>query len=92
MVLSKETKYGLTFGQILSVLGLLGSIIAVVIRFNIQLTEINGRINASEIKIEQLERGRIDNKTAIESLRIDNRSDHIILSEKVDQVLFELRK
>lgn len=84
MVLQKESKLGLTFGQILSVLTIIGGIL-------ISWVAINVRIAQAEVRIEELEKGRLTNSQNIEQMRRENRDDHLMLMEKLDQMLYEKR-
>ena len=82
MVLHKETKFGLTFGQMLSVLTIIGGIM-------ISWVAINVRIAQAEIRIDELEKGRITNSQNIEQMRRENRDDHLQLMDKIDQLIYE---
>lgn len=84
MALDENTKIGLTFGQILALLGMLGAIIGVWVSLNV-------RIAQSEIRIEQLEKGRLENVKSIERLHQESRDDYKTLNEKLDKILYELR-
>lgn len=83
MTLSTHTKYGLTFGQILSVLTLFGGIITVWVSLNV-------RIAQAEIKIQQLEQGRIENANNILRIHNENREDHREMIKKLDDVIIRL--
>lgn len=78
-MLQKETKYGLTFGQILSLLSVIGAII-------LAWVSINVRIAQAEVRIEELEKGRVQNATSIETMRKENREDHQAIIIKLDQI------
>lgn len=84
MTLKNQTPIGLTFGQILSVIGLVGALFAAWININM-------RITASEVKIEQLEKGRIQNAINIETIRIENRDDHKQMMLKLDLLIKEIK-
>ena len=77
MVMSKETKIGLTFGQIISVISILGGIL-------ISWIAINVRIAQAELRIDQLEKGRETNAQNIEKIRTENREDHQRIMDKLD--------
>jgi hypothetical protein len=79
MVLHKESKLGLTFGQLLSVITVLGGIIAAYVTINI-------RITAAEVRIQELEKGRETNARNIEQIRIENREDHLLILDKLDRL------
>ena len=80
MTLDGQTKYGLTFGQILSLLMVLGGIVTVWISLNI-------RVANAEIRITYLEITRIEheNRAIIRDTR--NREDHDKIMNKLDRVI-----
>ncbi len=80
MVLQKETKYGLTFGQILSLLTVIGGIIVAWISLNV-------RIAQAEVRIQVLERQFEATAKSIEQIRIENRQDHRELFFKIDELM-----
>lgn len=80
MVLQRDTKIGLTFGQILGLITVMGSII-------ISYVSINVRIAQAEIRIDQLELGRQMNARNIEVIRLENREDHNRILEKLDELI-----
>ena len=80
MVLHKETKYGLTFGQILSLLTVIGGIIAAWLSINV-------RIAQAEVRIQVLERQFEATAESIEQIRIENREDHRELIFKLDELM-----
>jgi len=80
MVLQKETKYGLTFGQILSLLTVIGGIIVAWISLNV-------RIAQAEVRIQVLERQFEATVKSVEQIRIENRQDHRELIFKIDELM-----
>lgn len=80
MALNQETKYGLTFGQILSLIAVVGSIFMVWLSLNI-------RVAQAEVRIEELEKGRIENARSIQQLYQDNREDHKEMINKLDRLI-----
>lgn len=78
MVLQKETRMGLTFGQMLSVLTIIGGII-------IAWVSINVRVAQAEVRIQQLEVGHDRNARNIEVIRLENREDHKAIMDKLDE-------
>ena len=80
MVLQRDTKIGLTFGQILGLITVMGSII-------ISWVSINVKIAQAEIRIDQLEIGRQTNARNIEVIRLENREDHNRILEKLDELI-----
>jgi len=84
-VLAEVTKLGLTFGQLLSVIGLFGGMITVWVSVNV-------RIAATEIRIEQLEKGRIQNAVNIETFRKENREDFTRVLDKLDAIMLKVNQ
>lgn len=80
MTLNNSTRAGLTFGQILSLVGIIGSIFMVWLSLNVRLAQ-------AEIRIEQLEKGRQENAQNIETIRKENREDHGKIVEKLDELI-----
>jgi len=80
MVLQKGTKYGLTFGQILSLLTVIGGILTVWVSLNV-------RIAQAEVRIQVLERQFEATAKSIEQIRIENREDHRVLMDKLDEIM-----
>ena len=80
MVLQKETKYGLTFGQILSLLTVIGGIIVAWVSLNV-------RIAQAEIRIKSLESNFEQTLKSVETIRLENREDHQVLLEKIDELI-----
>lgn len=80
MVLQRDTRVGLTFGQILGLITVMGSII-------ISWVSINVKIAQAEIRIDQLEIGRQTNARNIEVIRLENREDHNRILEKLDELI-----
>lgn len=80
MVLQRESKLGLTFGQLLSIITVLGSLVVAYVSINVRITQ-------TEVKITELERGRDINAKNIEQIRIENREDHQAISLKLDRLI-----
>lgn len=78
--MQKETRIGLTFGQMLSVVTIIGSVI-------IAWVSINVRVAQAEIRIQQLEIGHDRNARNIEVIRLENREDHKAIMDKLDEFL-----
>jgi len=85
MTLNRETKFGMTFGQLLSVIGLIFGMIAAWVAINV-------RIATAETRIEQLESGRQENARNIQQLYQDNREDHREMMNKLDKVLILMKE
>lgn len=80
MMLTKETKIGLTFGQILAMLALAGGMITT-------YTDLNVRIAKMEEKNQSFET-RLDNSDRMsETLRQENRQDHQRMETKMDLII-----
>lgn len=84
-MLQRETRLGLTFGQILSILTVLGSVL-------LAWVSINVRIAQAEVRIEELEKGRVTNSQNIERIRLENREDHQRIIDKLDDLQNEFKK
>lgn len=80
MVLQRESKLGLTFGQLLSIITVLGSLVVAYVSINVRITQ-------TEVKITELERGRDINARNIEQIRVENREDHQAISLKLDRLI-----
>lgn len=80
MVLHKETKFGLTFGQVISLLTLVGAILTVWISLNVRMAQ-------AEIRIENLEYNFQQTLKSVETIRLENREDHRILMNKLDDIM-----
>lgn len=80
MVLQKETKYGLTFGQILSLLTVIGGIIVAWVSLNVRMAQ-------AEIRIKSLESNFEQTLKSVETIRLENREDHRVLLEKIDELI-----
>jgi len=85
MVENITTKSGMTFGQILSVLVIIGSMFAAWL-------QINERITSNEVKIQGLEQGRITNAfnisriyDALEDSRKENKADFKEVLDKLER-------
>lgn len=80
MVLQRDTKLGLTFGQVISLLTVIGGIIVAWISLNV-------RIAQAEVRIQVLERQFEATAKSIEQIRIENREDHRELIFKLDELM-----
>ena len=80
----REQKLGLTFSQILSIFGLLIVIGGSWISLNQKITE-------NSIKIEQLEKGRLENANDIKDLSKENKTDHQLILNKLDTVISNIK-
>ena len=80
MVLHKETKFRLTFGQVISLLTLVGAILTVWISLNVRMAQ-------AEIRIESLEYNFQQTIKSVEMNRTENREDHRVLMDKLDEIM-----
>jgi len=80
MVLHKETKFRLTFGQVISLLTLVGAILTVWISLNVRMAQ-------AEIRIESLEYNFQQTVKSVEMNRKENREDHRVLMDKLDEIM-----
>ena len=80
MVLHKETKFRLTFGQVISLLTLVGAILTVWISLNVRMAQ-------AEIRIESLEYNFQQTIKTVEMIRTENREDHRVLMDKLDEIM-----
>lgn len=80
MVLNAQTKIGLTFGQVLSLITTVGIMV-------LGYANLDMRINAMELKAVETEKNILKNNVDIEVVRTENRQDHTALSVKIDQLI-----
>lgn len=81
MNLTSNTKIGLTFGQILS-------LITVAAAFVMGYRDIDLRINQLEQNKIQVDKQLQINESKIEKVYTENRQDHAIMFQKFDQILY----
>jgi len=74
----------------MSLISLLGAMITVYVNLNLKIATLDGKINENTIRIEMLEKTRVDDAKSIETVRTENRQEHMILSEKLDDILEKL--
>ena len=92
MVLQKDTKVGLTYGQVIATIAVLISLFGITIQSNIRMSQIEISQQTSIIRIEKLEEGRLTNAASILRLEERNIADHDKINEKLDRVLLELSR
>jgi hypothetical protein len=80
----REQKIGLTFAQILSLIGVCAMVMAAWISLNVKIAE-------NTVRIEVLERGRVENANNIEKSRVENKTDHQYIIEKLDELIYDLK-
>lgn len=81
--MNKETRFGLTYGQILSTISLL---VVIIVGYG----SLQSRLTELETRIEQNEKMRIENTNSILRLYQENREDHGKIMEKLDKVIDKL--
>lgn len=84
-----EKKIGLTFSQILALITVLGVFITGWISFQSDFTKFKAE---TAIKIEQLEKGRVENAVKIKELSQENKDDHQLILNKLDDLIYDLNK
>ena len=84
MTLNAQTKIGLTFGQIIT-------IIIVVFSVSISYANLTVRISHLEQKTAQLDRAHDVNSEKIETIRTENREDHTKMMDKLDVLILKLK-
>lgn len=87
MTLSRETKLGMTFGQVIAITSVLIVLFGVGLQANIRMSRIEIDQNAATLRIEQLEKGRLQNADNIETIRKENREDHQEIIRKIDALI-----
>jgi hypothetical protein len=90
MVLAKTTGFGLTYGQIITLVALVSSVLYGVIDVNIKVAKVEKDVLNLDIKyniqIENLEKGRLLNAYNIEEGRKENNQAHQMIMNKLDQI------
>ena len=100
--LRKHTGLGMTWGQMISIVGLFGAIVTAWVSINVQIAQQKTVNEQQEIRIQLLEQGRQQNAASIQQLRVEmqealrqlsqeNRDDHLRIMEKQDLLMRQLR-
>jgi len=92
MVLQKETKVGLTYGQVIATIAVLVSLFGIAIQSNMRMSQIEIDQRTSLFRIEKLEEGGLNNAASILRLEERNIADHNKINDKLDMVLFEVSR
>lgn len=79
MTLNDKTKIGMTFGQLISIVG-------VVVTLSIAWMNVNVRIANIEVEIAQLKKTRVEDLNSQNVFRAENREDHAALTAKIDAI------
>lgn len=83
--LNSNTKIGLNLGQLMSVIGVLITVMVMWGNFQVKIANIEQK----QLELEQ----RINNTdNLLETLRKENREEHTKVSDKIDDVIFLLTK
>ncbi len=82
-MLNRETKFGLTFGQLLALIGLIGGILTTYIDLNIKVATLDERNKFTEQRINKIE-------SSTEVVRQENRQDHMKMEAKMDMLIDKL--
>ena len=80
-----ENKIGLTFSQILSLITVAGMLVVAWISLNERITE-------NAVRIEGLEKGRIENALKIKELSSENKGDHQLILNKLDDLIYGITR
>lgn len=94
---------GLTYGEILATLGVLGTMATGYVNIRVSISNMKVRMSESEEKIRAMvdafEKHKEDNKDEFHALVADNKADHQLITQKIDDnhktvmsVLMELVK
>ena len=76
----QTTELGLTFGQILALVTIIGGIIAAWINVNV-------RVKAIEVEIENVKTKRTEDLNVMETQRKENREEHSEIIKKLDALI-----
>ena len=91
-----STRFGMTFGQILSFLSLLIILIGFIINSQVQNESTRAMVKEVDLKYQlktdMLENGRETNAILIERNRTENRDEHQKLSDKLDRIYDVVKK
>lgn len=85
MVLQKETRTGLTYGQLLATLMFIAVLFGVGLQANIRMSNIEINQATMIARIQELETGRINNAQNIEKIRLENNQGHDKIMDKLDE-------
>jgi hypothetical protein len=85
MTLNSTTKIGLSFGQILS-------LITITAGFVMGYRDLDLRITLIEKKSIETDKMIQLNNNDIEKVRVENRQDHAVMNDKIDELLMYVKK
>lgn len=85
MTLNDKTKIGLTFGQLIAIICMIGTFAAYIMDINVQLS--NLRLEITQVKLQ-----RDEDLKATFSFRSENREDHLIFGSKLDAILMTVKR
>ena len=87
-----SNRFGMTFGQLLSIISILLVMGGGFTKAYFKFAEIETRVAILELTARTNREFIIINDTKSELNRIENREDHLIISSKIDDVLDEIRQ
>jgi hypothetical protein len=85
MTLNSTTKIGLSFGQILS-------LITITAGFVMGYRDLDLRMTLIEKKSIETDKMIQLNNNDIEKVRVENRQDHAVMNDKIDELLMYVKK
>ena len=91
-MLTSETRIGLTFGQIIASILLIISIFTFYLNLNARISAQDVAIQKNSIDIETLKFSTSEMSHNSETLRKENREEHMNLSSKLDQIINVVKK
>lgn len=96
MVLAKTTGFGLTYGQIITLIALVASVLYGIIDVNVKVAKVEKDVIGLDIKysleIKALEDGRARNAYNIEEGRKENQQQHQMILNKFDQIFPQYKR
>lgn len=85
MTLSAQTKLGLTFGQIFSIITTTALVVGFYYSINVRLTEIEAKNRQQDSEIEAVTK-------TMEQFHSENRQDHNKMADKLDYIIMNVKK
>jgi hypothetical protein len=87
MVLHATTKSGLTWGQVFAFLGLLSALLVNWIDVKVEMAQIR---TSTDIRLQELEKGKNINEENIKTVRKEIREDNVINKEDHEHIMDKL--
>lgn len=85
MTLNAQTKIGLTFGQIISIVTTTAIVVGFYFSLSLQINELRDRISEHDRQITTIENN-------MERIRVENREDHAAVNSKLDVLILKFNK